>query len=92
MSATDDTLPAQVFLLIKRIQELTGESKNDVLTRSLDERLRRLTTPLDQSERKQRILHFLETSVWSSLPDAALGQRITQDQEDEILGYGPEGV
>jgi antitoxin VapB len=92
MSATDDTLPAQVFLLIKRIQELTGESKNDVLTRSLDERLRRLTTPLDQSERKQRILHFLETSVWSSLPDAAPGRRITQDQEDEILGYGPEGV
>lgn len=90
--SSDETLPARVFSLIQKIQELTGESKNDVVTRALEERLRRLTAPLDQSERKQRLLHFLETSVWSALPDGALGRRITEGQEDEILGYGPEGV
>ena len=40
----------------------------------------------------QSFVRFLEEGVWPELPAAVLGRRPTRDEEDEILGYGPEGV
>jgi antitoxin VapB len=39
-----------------------------------------------------RALRFLEDEVWPRIPADQLGRCLTQDEEDEILGLGPEGV
>ena len=44
------------------------------------------------AERRRRVLRFLETKVWPSIPKKELGRRLTRAEEDDILGYGPGGV
>jgi hypothetical protein len=39
-----------------------------------------------------RALRFLEDEVWPRIPADQLGRCLTRDEEDEILGLGPEGV
>ncbi|HEX4133021.1 MAG TPA: hypothetical protein VHY84_00255 [Bryobacteraceae bacterium] len=34
---------------------------------------------------------YLERNVWPIVPAAELGRVLNREQEDEILGYGPEG-
>jgi hypothetical protein len=46
----------------------------------------------DVAERRARILRFLQSKVWASIPKSQLGRRLTSKEEDAILGYGPEGV
>jgi hypothetical protein len=43
-------------------------------------------------DREARALRFLEDEVWPRIPADQLGRRLTPDEEDEILGFGPEGV
>ena len=38
-----------------------------------------------------RALHYLEREVWPGLPPSQIGRTLTRQEEDEILGYGPEG-
>ena len=38
------------------------------------------------------LLEYLETNVWPTIPAGELGRVLTREEEDEILGYGPEGV
>jgi len=42
--------------------------------------------------RRERVLEFLERSVWPTLPKRERGRRLTRAEEDEILGYGRGGV
>jgi hypothetical protein len=30
--------------------------------------------------------------VWATIPKEELGRRLSRAEEDEILGYGPDGV
>jgi hypothetical protein len=30
--------------------------------------------------------------VWPTLPDAERGRRLTRAEEDDVLGFGPDGV
>ena len=39
-----------------------------------------------------RALAFLRTEVWATVPADQRGRRLTRKEEDEILGYGPEGA
>jgi hypothetical protein len=38
------------------------------------------------------VLRFLEKRVWSTLPKAQIGRRMSRAEEDDLLGYGPGGV
>jgi antitoxin VapB len=38
------------------------------------------------------MMAFLETEVWPKLPPGVRGVPISQEEQDEILGYGPDGV
>jgi antitoxin VapB len=38
------------------------------------------------------LLDFLERTVWSIIPSDLFGRPVTKEEEDEILGYGPDGV
>ncbi len=42
-------------------------------------------------ENGQSLHLFLEQQIWPLIPADVIGTTITREQEDQILGYGPEG-
>ena len=82
---------AEVERLATEVARLTGESKTEAVRRALEERRRRLKGPASAA-RKARVLRFLQTKVWPTIPRKELGRRLTRAEEDGILGYGPGGV
>ena len=82
---------AEVERLAAEVARLTGESKTEAIRRALDERRGRLRNA-STNDRRARVLKFLEKKVWRTLPKAHVGRRLSHAEEDEILGYGPEGV
>ena len=82
---------AEVERLAAEVARLTGESKTEAIRRALDERRRRLKST-SATQRRARVLRFLEKNVWKTMPAGELGRRLTHAEEDEILGFGPDGV
>jgi antitoxin VapB len=82
---------AEVERLAAEVARLTGESKTEAIRRALDERRRRLKGASIE-QRRARVLRFLEKKVWATLPEGEQGRRLTRAEEDEILGFGPDGV
>ena len=87
-----DELRFKARSLIRDLTQLTGEPEEIVVVRALEERLRRLTEPTSATERANRILAILESSLWRNMPASKLGTSNTREQQDQILGYGPEGI
>ena len=81
----------EVERLAAELARMTGESKTEVIRRALQERRGRLKSAPSQA-RRARVLRFLQEKVWATLPHEERGRRLTSDEEDVILGYGPEGV
>jgi antitoxin VapB len=77
--------------LAAEIARLTGESKTEAIRRALEERRHRLKGP-PTARRRATTLAFLRTGVWPTIPAEQLGRRLTRQEEDDILGYGPEGA
>jgi antitoxin VapB len=82
---------AAVERLAAEVAGLTGESKTEAIRRALDERRRRLNGK-SADQRRARVLKFLEKKVWPTLHAGDRGRRLTRAEEDDILGYGPDGV
>jgi len=82
----------EVEHLAAEIARITGESKTEAIRRALAERRQRLAYRINPGDRQTRALRFLEDEVWPRIPADQLGRRLTRDEEDEILGYGPEGA
>mgnify|MGYP000504079732 CR=1 FL=1 len=82
---------AEVERLAAEVARLTGESKTEAIRRALDERRRRLRGT-SAGDRRARALTFLKKKVWPAIPRDQLGRRLTREEEDVILGYGPSGV
>jgi len=82
---------AEVERLAADIARLTGESKTEAIRRALEERRRRLRSS-SAGDRRKRVLMYLEKKVWAMLPKGERGRRLSRDEEDAILGYGPDGV
>lgn len=84
---------AEAERLAAEIANLTGETKTEAVRRSLSERRERLDHDRHEpAERAARVIRFLEREVWPKIPADQRGRRLTKEEEDEILGYGPEGV
>lgn len=83
---------AEVERLVADVARITGESKTEAVRRSLIERRQRLAYRVDRADRGERATAFLEREVWPQVPAAQLGRRLTSAEEDEILGYGADGV
>ena len=80
--------------LAAEIAELTGESEEEAVRRSLQERRDRLDLEPSRRPRprtKEELLHFMETEIWPMIPNRG-GPAITKEEKEEILGYGPAGV
>ena len=82
----------EVERLVEVLAEMTGESKTEAVRRALVERRERLSLQRTRRERGSDFLRYLEEEVWPKAPPGQLGRRLSRDEEDEILGYGPEGV
>jgi antitoxin VapB len=78
--------------LVEELAAMTGESKTEAVLRAVTERRDRLSLQRPQRERGSDFLRYLEEEVWPKAPPGQLGRRLSREEEDEILGYGPEGV
>lgn len=72
------------------VSEMTGESKTQAVRVALEERKARLELT-GKGSRAERLRAFLEREVWPKVPAEVRGKGISQEEQDEILGYGPEG-
>ncbi len=79
----------EVEKLVESLAAMTGESKTEAVRRALVERRDRLSLQLASRERGSDFLRYLEEEVWPKVPPGQLGRRLSREEEDEILGYGP---
>lgn len=77
--------------LATEVARLTGESKTEAIRKALEDRKRRIKGA-PAPERRAAVLSFLKKKVWPGVPKREVGRALTREEEDAILGYGPEGV
>jgi antitoxin VapB len=82
----------EVEELVTALAAMTGETKTEAVRRALVERRERLSLQRAHRERGSDFLRYLAEEVWPKAPPGQLGRRLSREEEDEILGYGPEGV
>lgn len=82
----------EVERLAAEVARMTGESKTEAVRRALAERRQRLAYRLGSTDRRDRLLSFLEHEIWPQVPRRERGRRLTTREEDEILGYDEDGV
>jgi antitoxin VapB len=74
------------------VAALTGESKTRAIRVALQERKQRLGFRVKRRSRKDEMFKFLQRDVWPRVPAEERGRRLSREEEDGILGYGPEGA
>ena len=77
--------------LAREVANMTGETKTEAIRRALAERHLKVATGRGELP-AARLRRFLEDELWPRVPDEERGRRLTRAQEDELLGYGNEGV
>jgi antitoxin VapB len=82
----------EVEQLAEELAAITGESKTQAIRTALLERRRRLAFRVAPVERRAHLLRFLEDAIWAQIPADLLGQPHDAALDDEILGYGKDGV
>lgn len=82
---------AEVDRLIEKLAALTGETPRDVIRTALADRLARIEEQVRRPAHIEELWRYLETEVWPNLPRGERGRVLTREEEDAILGYGPDG-
>lgn len=82
----------EVERLAKEVARLANETKTEAIRRALAERKARLVLWRAEEPRGKRLERFLRSRVWPTIPRAKLGRRLTKEEEERILGFGPDGV
>ena len=82
---------AEVEMLINEVVALTGESKTEAVRKALLERKGKLSLQVSVHS-EERLLRFLEQEVWPHIPENLLGKGVSQEDQDDLLDFGPEGV
>lgn len=79
--------------LAAEVAEMTGDTKTGAVREALREKKERLKMDLGRGKPKRSSLEVLEQEVWPLLPEEALGQSpMSKEDEEELLGFGPEGA
>lgn len=78
--------------LAAEIAALTGESKTGAIRAALRERKQRLALQRPGTDRAGELRRWLESEVWPTLPPKRRGRAPSQEEQDELLGYGRLGV
>ena len=82
----------EVVELVDQVARLTGESKTEAVRRALEERRSRLAYQHTGRDRASRLAPFLRDEAWPAVPADQLGRVLSRAEEDQILGYGADGV
>jgi antitoxin VapB len=78
--------------LAGEVATLAGETKTGAVRQALRERKQRLLLARGGLGRGERIVELLERRFWPRLPVGVRGSTISKEKEEQILGFGPEGV
>jgi antitoxin VapB len=81
----------EVERLAGEVAALAHETKTEAIRQALLERRARLQAHAGRSVPRQSLQDYMERNVWPLIPPARLGRVLTREEEDQILGYGPEG-
>ena len=82
----------EVEKLAAEVATLAKESKTEAIRRALLDRKQRLVLHRGAGSKPDRLLKWLQTEVWPSIPADVRGRPLTKQEKEEILGYGPDGV
>ena len=82
----------EVERLVAEVVDLTGETKTQAVRRALEERKARLCLRVSRSSRAERLERFFESEVWPLVPEEEARIHLSREEEDHILGFGPEGA
>jgi antitoxin VapB len=77
--------------LAAEVAQLAHETKTEAIRRALLERRTRLKARAGGSVARVNLRTYLEKNVWPMIPKTKMGRALSREQEDQILGYGPEG-
>ncbi|MEP7366210.1 MAG: type II toxin-antitoxin system VapB family antitoxin [Acidobacteriota bacterium] len=81
----------EVDRLAAEVAALAKESKTEAVRKALLERKARLIALPRAQKRSERVAGMLH-EFHNALPPEVRGKRLTRAEEDEILGFGPDGV
>lgn len=79
----------EVERLAAEVARLAQETKTEAIRRALLERRTRLRAR--RARTRKGLREYMERNVWPLIPPSELGRVLGREQEDQILGYGPEG-
>ncbi len=77
--------------LAGEVADLAHETKTEAIRRALVERRARLQARAGKPGDRKSLREYLERNVWPMMPPGESGWVMSREEEDQILGYGPEG-
>ena len=81
----------EVERLAVDVANLAHETRTEAIRRALLERRDRLRARGGKAGGRKSLRQYLEHSVWPMVPATELGRQMSRKEEDQILGYGPDG-
>jgi antitoxin VapB len=81
----------EVEELATEVALLAKETKTEAIRRALLERKARLRLRASPLSRRVRLESLLRNRIWPEVPAEVRGTRLTKEEKEKILGYGPEG-
>lgn len=82
----------EIQRLAAQVAQLTGESETQAIEVALQERRARLASGIDPGAHTAALLEFMEQEIWAHVPSELRGQPHDPARDDEIVGYGPDGL
>jgi antitoxin VapB len=82
----------EVVQLAAEVACMAGETKTEAIRQALIERKAHLLASGGHGNRKESLIEYMAREVWPHMPPDQLGKTLTREEEDEILGFGPDGV
>jgi antitoxin VapB len=83
---------AEVERLVSEVALLAHETETETIRRALMERKARLQAGEPALKSVKALMDHLEHNVWPLVPPHELGRVLSRQEENQILGFGPEGV
>ena len=83
----------EVERLAAEVAQMARETKTEAIRRALEERKARLAVHRGRTteERVRETTEYFKREVWPLIPPDVRGKPITKEEEEEILGIGPNG-
>ena len=82
---------AEVERLATEVAALAHETKTQAIRHALEDRKRKLTHESKDGS-GTRLMAFMAREVWPNIPASERGRTLTKDEEEDLLGIGPNGV